>query len=109
MELLNLAPAFEERRNRQDLIEVFKMFRGFSKVSLQELFMFHVNSKGTRGHSCKLVKTRCTRDITTYFFSNKVINRWNSLDQRTVDASSINVCKSRLIYIRDNRMGFFMD
>jgi len=31
------------------------------------------------------------------------------LDQRTVDASSINVFKSRLIYIRDNRMGFFMD
>ena len=26
----------EERRNRQDLIEVFKMFSGFSKVSLVE-------------------------------------------------------------------------
>ena len=38
------------------------------------------------------------RDITKYFFSNKVINRWNSLDQRTVDVSSINVFKSRLIY-----------
>ena len=84
------------------------MFRGFSKVSLQELFTLDVNSKGTRGHSCKLVKTRC-RDITKYFFSNKVINRWNSLDQRTVDASSINVFKSRLTHIRDNRMGFFMD
>jgi len=24
----------EERRNRQDLIEVFKMFRGFSNISL---------------------------------------------------------------------------
>ena len=36
----------EERRNRQDLIEVFKMFRGFSKVSLQELFMFDVGYKG---------------------------------------------------------------
>ena len=71
--------------------------------------MLDVNSKGTRGHSCKLVKTRCTRDITKYFFSNRVINRWNSLDQRTVDASSINVFKSRLIYITDNRMGFFMD
>ena len=27
----------------------------------------------------------------------------------TVDASSINVFKSRVIYIIDNRMGFFMD
>ena len=70
---------------------------------------FDVNSKGTRGHSCKLVKTRCTKDITKYFFSNKVINRWNSLDQCTVDAPSINAFKSRLTYIRDNQMGFFMD
>jgi len=66
--------------------------------------------QGYRGHSCKLVKTRCTRDITKYFFSNKIINRWNLLDQRTLDASSIiNAFKSRLVCIRDNRMGFFMD
>ena len=87
------------------------MLRGFSKVSLQELFVLDVNSKGTRGHSCKLVKTRCTRDITKYFFFQieLLTDGSNSLDQRTVDASSINVFKSRLIYIRDNRMGFFMD
>jgi len=69
------------------------------------------NRKGTRGHSCKLVKTWCTRNITKYFELNKIINRWNLLDQRTVDAPSINAFKSRLvyIYIRDNRIGFFMD
>ena len=27
----------EERRNRQDLIEVFKMYRGFMKLSIDEL------------------------------------------------------------------------
>jgi len=73
-------------------------------------FMLDENSKGTRGHSCKLVKTQCTRDITKYFFSNKVINRWNMLDPRmVVNAPSVNAFKSRLVYIRDNRMGFFMD
>jgi len=54
-------------------------------------------SKSTRGHSCKLVKTRCSRDITKYFFSNKVINRWILLDQWTVDAPSITAFKSRLV------------
>jgi len=29
----------EERRNRQDLIEVFKMYRGFSNISLLMLFI----------------------------------------------------------------------
>jgi len=58
----------EERRNRQDLIEVFKMYRGFSSIPLHRLFILDTNSKGTRGHTCKVVKTRCTRDITKYFF-----------------------------------------
>jgi len=101
--------ALKEGRNRQDLIEVFKMYMGLSTVLLHELFTLDENSKGTRGHSCKLVKTRCTRDITKYFFSNKVISKWNLLDQRTVDAPSINAFKSRLVYIRDNRTVFFMD
>jgi len=99
----------EERRNRQDSVVVFKMYRGLSNVLLHELFTLDENSKGTRGHSCKLVKTRCTRDITKYFFSHKVINRWNLMDQRMVDTSSINAFKSRLVYIRDNRMGLFMN
>jgi len=79
----------EERRNRQDNIEVFKMYRGYSSVALQELFEIDTNSKGTRRHSCKLKKVRCTRDIARYFFSNRVINRWNALDQSAVDAPSI--------------------
>jgi len=38
-----------------------------------------------------------------------VVNRWNLLDQRTVDASNLNVFKNGLSRIRDNRMGFFVD
>jgi len=42
------------------------------------------------------------------FFSNRVINRWNQLDQRTVGASSI-VFKGHLNKITETKMGFFMD
>ena len=38
----------EERRNRQDLIEVSKMYRGLSNISLHEVFILDTNSKGTR-------------------------------------------------------------
>jgi len=58
----------KERRNRRDIIEVFKMYRGYSSVALQELFEIDTNSKGTTGRSCKLKKVRCTRDIARYFF-----------------------------------------
>ena len=56
----------------------------------------------------KLRKTRCTRDVTRHFVSNRVVNRWNLLDQRTVDAPSLNAFKNSLSRIRDNRMGFFI-
>jgi len=58
----------EQRRNRQDIIEVFKMYRGYSSVALQELFEIDTNSKGTRGHCCKLKGVRFRRDIARYFF-----------------------------------------
>jgi len=45
-----------------------------SNVLLRELFTLDENGKGTRVHVCNLVKTQCTRDVTKYYFSNKVIN-----------------------------------
>jgi len=58
----------KERRNRQDLIEVFKICKGFSRIRPEELFHFDDRAKGTRGHSLKLVKVRCTRDSKRHFF-----------------------------------------
>ena len=55
------------------------------------------------------MKARCTRDITRHFFSNKVINRWNALEQSVVDASSINAFKNSLEKVRSNQIGFFMN
>jgi len=65
----------EERRNRQDLTEVFKICNGLSRIKLNELFTLGDNIKGTRGHSWKLAKFRCTLDCCRYFFSNRVIIR----------------------------------
>jgi len=81
----------------------------YSSVALNELFVVDTNEKGTRDHSCKLKKARCTRDIVKFFFSNKVINRWNDLDQSAVDAPSINAVKKSLEKVKSNCMGFFMD
>jgi len=63
------------------------MPKGMTRIRLQELFTLEENNKGTRGHSLKLAKLRCTRDCRKHLFSNRVINRWNGLDQQTVGAS----------------------
>jgi len=99
----------EERQNRQYLIEVFKMYKGFTRLSIDELFEIDANIKGTRRHrpTLRVKKKQSVRDIRRYFFSQRVVNRWNSLDQETVDVGSIN----SFIYldkIRKTRM-VFMD
>jgi len=69
----------EERRNRQDIIEVFKMCRGYySSVTLHELFEIDTNYKGTRCRSCKLKKVRRTRDCAVFFRIELLIGgmRW---------------------------------
>jgi len=60
------------------------------------------SQRGTSGYFWKLAKF-------LQYFSNRVINRWNQLDQLAVGASSINVFKGCLSKIRETRMGFFMD
>ena len=60
--------SLEERRNKQDLIEVFKICKGLSKIGPEDLFHFDDRGKGTRGHSLKLVKVRCMRGSRRHFF-----------------------------------------
>lgn len=59
--------SLSERRVRGDLIEVFKMLKGFSAVNYSKLFKLSGNNR-TRGHCYKLVKTRSRLDIRKNFF-----------------------------------------
>jgi len=91
-----------------DLIEVYKIMTGYSSIPV-DLF-FEVSKDGrTRGHTLKLVKHRSDKDLRHYFFSERVINRWNQLDKDAVEATSLNSFKNCLAKLRIRKMGFFMD
>ena len=83
-----------ERRIRGDMIEVFKILKGFSKVNYNTWFKLSVNSR-TRGHSYKLIKSRSRLDIRKNFFIQRVVNVWNSLPSEVVEAESVNSFKNR--------------
>jgi len=100
--------SLEERRNRADLIEIFKMIKGFSAVSWFHFFT-RVENSITRGHNWKLAKTRSCHDSRLFFFSQRAVNRWNSLMQDEVDAPTINSFKNYLEKRRNRQMDFFMD
>jgi hypothetical protein len=100
--------SLEERRNRADLIELFKIVNQKSAIKLQDMFQLATDSR-TRGHSMKLHKTRSQLDLRKYFFSERVVDRWNALDEGTLSATSVNAFKSRLTRIRQIKKGFFAD
>ena len=57
----------EERRNRADLIELFRMKQGISGLVFEDYFELDCSGR-TRGHSCKLRKDRSNRDLRRCFF-----------------------------------------
>ena len=78
----------ECRRLRADLIEVFKILKGFEGIEEKLFFKRHISN--TRGHSMKLYKDRVNRDILKYSFAIRVIEQWNKLPEKVISASSIN-------------------
>jgi len=85
----------ETRRLRGDLIETFKIVKGFSKVDSVNFFSFHDSVK-TRGHSLKLHKGRFRLDVGKFSFGNRVVEEWNALPQEAVDSTSVNGFKNRI-------------
>ena len=98
----------EERRNRADLIEIYKMIKGLSTVPWSRFFSRSENSV-TRGHNWKLVKKASRLDTHLYFFSQRSVSRWNNLMQKEVEVPSMNWFKNFLEQRRRRQMDIFMD
>ena len=64
----------EERRNRTDLVELFKISKGLSAIPWNSFFRVD-GSERTRGHSKKLLKKGSRLDIRKHFFSLRGLNR----------------------------------
>jgi len=87
--------SLEKRRVRGDLIEVFKIMKGYDRIDYRKFFEVSSVTK-TRGHSLKLAKKHSNGEQRKQFFSQRVINIWNGLPQYVVDAGSLNCFKNRL-------------
>ena len=77
----------ETRRLRGDLIEVFKIIKGFDKVDY--LKFFHLSTTGLRGHNLNLFKPSFKRNVGKYFFSTRVIDSWNRLPEDIIACDSL--------------------
>ena len=86
--------SLEERRLRGDLIQAFKLLTGKENVD-HEIFFNH-STTNLRGHSLKLSKSQCNKLCRRRFFSQRVIDVWNSLSEFMVSAPSTNIFKNRV-------------
>jgi hypothetical protein len=78
------------------------MFKGLSGIESDELFERAYDSR-TQGHSLKLKKQYCRKDIRKFCFSERVGNRWN------VTVTMVNLFKAKLQRIRLLKRSFYTD
>ena len=83
---LNLT-TLEYRRQRTDIIQVFRIFKKIDRIPYDQFFTRNTNK--TKGHSHKLSKFRPDSRQRENSFSIRVINAWNNLDQSTINCLKI--------------------
>ena len=88
-------PTLSLRRQRGDLIEVYKILRGHEGSDYTKFFK--LRNSNTRGHNWKLEKREQHKSLQRGgWFAIRVVNPWNNLPAHVVDAPTIATFKTRL-------------
>ena len=94
LQKLNL-PSLKARRIRGDLIQCYKIFRGFDNLKIEDFFQL-VEGSRTRNSVEKIFITHRNKDIRKYTFSMRVAPYWNALPTNTKKAQNTNTFKNML-------------
>ena len=88
-------PSLKHRRQRGDLIQVYKIFNDIDDIA-PELFFTVSPSAITRNTGSKMFVKFCKTNTRKYSFSNRVVHAWNSLAADIKDSTNVNTFKNRL-------------
>ena len=86
----------ETRCKRGDLIEAFKIIKGFEDVNSELFFPLAINTAHLHGHDLKIFKKGLKLNVRKNFFSQRVVNDWSILPETVINSTSINMFKNRL-------------
>ena len=87
-----------ERRERGDLIQVFKIMHGYDNLRRDDFFVLHSDSRrpSTRGHSLKILTKSSKTVRRRKYFDIRIINKWNELSEKVVCKQSVSSFKTKL-------------
>ncbi len=90
-------PSLKKRRERGDLIEVYKLINGLDHIDYNKFFQV-VSNQTTRGLNKKLYKPALKKNLAcrTNFFSQRINNTWNSPPSHVVNAKNMSMFKNEL-------------
>ena len=87
-------PTLMYRRERQDVIQLFKIMNRYDNVQLNSVKP--KEDQSTRGHNQRIEKRHYNYKSSMNSFSARCVNPWNSLPSDTVNSTSVNNFKSNL-------------
>ena len=87
-------PTLIYRRERADMLQMFKILNQFDKVNLQSLKL-NTDTK-TRGHAMKVIKSHHNYRGTLNSFTSRAANPWNRLPEDCVNSFTVNSFKNNL-------------
>ena len=92
--------SLKDRRVYFDLVETFKCINGYTKVKYEQFFLPErdIERRPTRARTCHLniVSSRSRLDVRKHFFTQRVVDMWNSLPDTLKETHSLNSFKNQL-------------
>ena len=100
--------SLERRRERADLIEVFRILNKIDDLQPEDFFTLRDSSRNRRGHSKSLFKRQVRLNTRKFSFSERVVNAWNNLPERAVTSKTVNEFKSHIDPIMRRNGGLYI-
>ena len=85
------------------MIYTFRLINGWERVDYRKFFSLEDHHYNLRGHSKKIARTNLNLGVRKFFFSRRVIEKWNSLSEEEVSATSTAAFKAK--YDKLEKMG----
>ncbi len=90
-----MATLLELRRLHFDLVMVYKILHNYVDIDFSDFFTLWVNTSARR-HDKLLYPSLSKLNCRFHFFSNRIINLWNTLPALVVESKSVVIFKRHL-------------